>query len=162
MQGMGGVPLIWLRVVEAIKSHCKYIFQWKKIYCLMWPFTIHLTSICSWWLDVIEYWILNKQMEKIFMCQYLCVWSLGQEDSLEKGMVTHSSTLAWRILWTEEPSGKQSMESHRVGHHWSDLACMHMSWKAIYSICTTSLYKEYNIFIEKAQNGSTLLINFSK
>ena len=30
MQGMGGVPLIWLRVVEAIKSHCKCIFQWKK------------------------------------------------------------------------------------------------------------------------------------
>ena len=101
-------------------------------------------------------------MEKIFMCQYLCVWSLGQEDSLEKGMLTHSNTLAWRILWTEEPSGQQSMELHRVGHDWSDLACMHMPWKVIYSICTTSLYKEYNIFIEKAQNGSTLLINFSK
>ena len=36
-------------------------------------------------------------------------WSLGQEDPLEKGMATHSSTLAWRILWTEEPGGLQSM-----------------------------------------------------
>lgn len=47
MQGMGGVPLIRLRVVEAINSHCKYIFSVKKIYYLMWPFTIHMTSICS-------------------------------------------------------------------------------------------------------------------
>ena len=35
--------------------------------------------------------------------------SLGQEDPLEKGMATHSSILAWRILWTEEPGGLQSM-----------------------------------------------------
>ena len=44
------------------------------------------------------------------------VQSLGQEDPLEKGMATHSSILAWRILWTEEPSGLQSMGSQRVGH----------------------------------------------
>ena len=37
------------------------------------------------------------------------VRSLGQEDSLEKGMATHSSILAWRIPWTEEPGGLQSM-----------------------------------------------------
>ena len=37
------------------------------------------------------------------------VWSLGQEDPLEKGMATLSSILAWRILWTEEPGGLQSM-----------------------------------------------------
>ena len=41
---------------------------------------------------------------------------LGQEDSMEKGMATHSSILAWRILWTEEPGGLQSMVSQRVGH----------------------------------------------
>ena len=40
------------------------------------------------------------------------VRSLGQEDSLEKGMATHSSILAWRIPWTEEPGGLQSMGSH--------------------------------------------------
>ena len=39
------------------------------------------------------------------------VWPLGQEDPLEKGMATHSSILAWRIPWTEEPDGLQSMES---------------------------------------------------
>ena len=45
------------------------------------------------------------------------VVSLGSEDSLEKGMATHSSILVWRIPWTEEPSGLQSMGSRRVRHN---------------------------------------------
>ena len=44
------------------------------------------------------------------------VQSLGQEDPLEKEMATHSSTLAWRIPWTEEHGKLQSMGSQRVGH----------------------------------------------
>ena len=44
------------------------------------------------------------------------VRSLGGEDTLEKEMATYSSILAWRILWTEEPGGLQSMGSPRVGH----------------------------------------------
>jgi len=43
------------------------------------------------------------------------VQSLGGEDPLEKGMTIHSSILAWRIPWTEEPAGLQSMGSQRVG-----------------------------------------------
>ena len=42
---------------------------------------------------------------------------LGREDPLEKGMATHSSILARRSLWTEEPGGLQSMGSQRVGHN---------------------------------------------
>ena len=42
--------------------------------------------------------------------------SLGQEDPLEEDMATHSSILAWRIPWTEEPGRLQSIRSHRVGH----------------------------------------------
>ena len=42
--------------------------------------------------------------------------SLGQEDPLEKGMAAHSDILAWKIPWTEEPSGLQSVGSQRVGH----------------------------------------------
>ena len=45
------------------------------------------------------------------------VQSLGREDPLEKEMATHFSTLAWRIPWTEEPDGLQSMESQRVRHN---------------------------------------------
>ena len=44
------------------------------------------------------------------------VQSLGWEDSLEKEMATHSSILTWRIPWTEEPGGLQSMGSQRVRH----------------------------------------------
>ena len=45
------------------------------------------------------------------------VRSLSREDPLEKGMATHSSTLTWRIPWTEEPGGLQSVGSQRVGHN---------------------------------------------
>ena len=50
------------------------------------------------------------------------VQSLGQEDPLEKGMAPHSSILAWRIPWTEEPAWLQSVGLQRVGH---DLATKH-------------------------------------
>ena len=54
------------------------------------------------------------------------VQSLGWEDPLEKGMVTHSSILSWRIPWTEEPGGLQPTESERVGHDWemNTLSCL--------------------------------------
>ena len=42
--------------------------------------------------------------------------SLGQEDPLWEGMVTHSSILSWKIPWTQEPGGLQAMGSQRVGH----------------------------------------------
>ena len=45
------------------------------------------------------------------------VCSLGREDLLEKGMATHSSILAWRIPWTEESGGLQSMGLQRLGHY---------------------------------------------
>ena len=44
------------------------------------------------------------------------VLSLGQEDTLEEGMASHSSILAWRIPWTEEPGGLQPIEFQRAGH----------------------------------------------
>ena len=47
------------------------------------------------------------------------VWFLDQADLLEKGMVTHSSILAWRIPWTEEPCRLQSIGLHWVGHNWT-------------------------------------------
>ena len=48
--------------------------------------------------------------------QQMQVQSLGQEDPLEEDVATHSSILAWRIPWTEESGGLQSIGSHRVGH----------------------------------------------
>ena len=49
------------------------------------------------------------------------VQSLGQEDLLEKEMATHSSTLAWKISWTEEPGRLQSVGLQRAGHDWATL-----------------------------------------
>ena len=48
--------------------------------------------------------------------QEMQVQSLGQEDPLEQEMATHSTILAWRIPWTEEPGGLQSVGLQRVGH----------------------------------------------
>ena len=53
------------------------------------------------------------------------VQSLGQEDPLEKGMTAHSSILAWRTPWTEEPGEPQSMVSQRVGHYWATTTYIH-------------------------------------
>ena len=50
------------------------------------------------------------------------VWSLGQEDPLEKGMATHSSILAWRIPWTEESGGLQSMGASKDMTEWLTLS----------------------------------------
>ena len=60
---------------------------------------------------------LEAQMVKrLPATQETQVQSLAQEDPLEKEMATHSSTLAWKIPWTEEPGGLQPMGSQRVGH----------------------------------------------
>ena len=55
------------------------------------------------------------------------IQSLGGEDPLEKGMSTHSSILAWRIPWTEESGGLQSMSLQRVGHHCATTQPSHIS-----------------------------------
>ena len=68
------------------------------------------------------------------------VQSLGWEDPLEKEMATHSSILAWRIPWTEEPGGLQSKGSQRVRHDWaSEHINTHVIFKTIYDkICFIS------------------------
>ena len=61
---------------------------------------------------------LVAQMAKnLPVMQETWIRSLGWEDTLKKGMVNHSSILAWRIPWTEEPGRLQSMESQRVRHN---------------------------------------------
>ena len=55
-------------------------------------------------------------MQGLLVIQEIQIQSLGQEDPLEKGMATHSSILAWRIPWTEEPGRLQFMGSQRGGH----------------------------------------------
>ena len=59
---------------------------------------------------------MAQRVKNLPAMQETQVQSLGWEDPLVKGMATHSSILAWRIPWTKEPGGLQSMESQRVGH----------------------------------------------
>ena len=80
----------------------------------------------------ILYWVIMTILEMILASQMVLVvknplpmqetqemWvqSLGWEDPLEEGMATHTSILTWRISWTEEPGGLQSMGSQRVRHN---------------------------------------------
>ena len=60
--------------------------------------------------------LLVQTVKNLPAMQETQVQSLGGEDPLEEGMATHSSILAWRILWTEEPGGLQSIGSQRVRH----------------------------------------------
>ena len=59
-------------------------------------------------------------------------------------MATHSSILAWRILWTKEPGRLQSIGSHRVGYNWSNLACRQGLWKRCldFDLPSISLFPE--------------------
>ena len=77
------------------------------------------------------------------------VWSLGQEDPLEKEMATHSSILAWRIPWTEEPGRLQSMGSQRVRQETEQLH-LHLVFKGLYNNSISCL---------KAVSGLNLLAN---
>ena len=59
---------------------------------------------------------MAHRLKRLPAMQETWVRSLGREDPLEKEMATHSSILAWKIPWTEEPGRLQSIGSQRVGH----------------------------------------------
>ena len=88
--------------------------------------TVWVFQFSKWLLTIsrgihIHNWEISEISPPVF-CILLWVQSLGQEDTLEEGMATHSSIFARRILWTEEPGGLKSMGSQRVRHQWSDWA----------------------------------------
>ena len=60
---------------------------------------------------------MAQMVKNLPAVQETWVQSLGRDDPLEKGMAAHSSICAWRIPWTEEPGGLQSMGSQIVGHN---------------------------------------------
>ena len=65
-----------------------------------------------------RYWtsLVAQTLKNLSTMQETQVQFLGREDPLGKGMATHSSILAWKSPWTEEPGGLQSVGSQRVGH----------------------------------------------
>ena len=71
------------------------------------------------------WWLSSKNPPAMQETQQMQVWSLDQKDPLEEGMTIHSSILAWRIPWTEEPGGLHPIGSARVGQDWCVLALKH-------------------------------------
>ena len=78
---------------------------------------IHSVHVCLHLVMINKCQSLVAQIRKnLPSMQETQIQSLGQEDTLQKGMTTHSSILAWRIPWIEQPSGLQSTGSQRVRH----------------------------------------------
>ena len=94
------------------------VSTWVILFWAMGHTGVLLESLTEWhlWASLVAQMVKNLPAK-----QETQVVSLGQEDPLEKGMATHSSILAWRISWTEEPGGLQSIESQRVRQDWAYL-----------------------------------------
>ena len=67
-------------------------------------------------MDIIETFLVAQTVKHLSTMWETQVRSLGREDTLEKEMATHSSTIAWKIPWMEEPGSLQPMGLQRVGH----------------------------------------------
>ena len=101
-----------LRGVETICRGMKYsALGWVEVGDHIYPFISQILIE-----DLLGIICLVKHVPAI---QETWVQSLGWEDPLEKEVATHYSILAWRIPWTEEPGGLQSMGSQRVRHDWA-------------------------------------------
>ena len=69
-------------------------------------------------LNYLRSFLVAQTVKRLPKIRETRVWSLGQEDLLEKEMATHSTILTWKISWTEEPGRLQFMWLQRVGHDW--------------------------------------------
>ena len=81
-------------------------------------FSTVVSTVCTWRAFKTGASLVAQRLKRLPGMRETQVRSLGQEDPLEKAVATHSSTLAWRIPWREEPGRLQSMGSQRVGHDW--------------------------------------------
>ena len=74
--------------------------------------------------------LVAQMVKHLSKMREIHVRSLGREDTLEEDMATHSSTIAWKIPWMEEPDRLQAMGSQRVGHDWAtSLTHSEKTWK---------------------------------
>ena len=117
------------------------------------------------WADWTDTLLVAQTVKKPPAMQETWVWPLGWEDSLEKGMATHSNILLWRIPWTEEFCGLQFMGSQRVGHDWATnpFIFFPLSYICVYVYitellcCTAGLTQHYKSIILELKNKQTAL-----
>ena len=83
------------------------------------PGSVHnsLHTLCYLSSNNLQAFLVAQMVKNLPIIQETQIRSLGGEDPLEKGTATHSSVLAWKIPWTEESGGLQSMVSQRVGYN---------------------------------------------
>jgi len=119
----GSLGVLSSIVCVCVHTHTK-LLQLCPTFCNSVDQTMKLKDACSLeeklWQTYTVYRasLLAQMVKRLPVMRETCVWSLGQEDPLEKEMATHSSTLAWKIPWTEEPGRIQSMGLQRVIHNW--------------------------------------------
>ena len=118
-QGSSLCPLQWkCRVLTTGLleiSQCCWVF-------LLLLFLLLLSSLWIFCELFLLYWgrasLVAQTVKNLPAVQEIWVWSLGWNDPLKRGMATPSNILSWRIPWTEEPGGLQSMGLQRIGHSW--------------------------------------------
>ena len=121
------VPALYL-IIPFISQPCNHFVSWRP-HCRPWiteeqALEFYLFLYLQLLTRYLAHTSLLAQIVKnLPAMQETWIWSLSWEDPLEKGTATHSSILAWRIPWTEEPGRLQFIESQRAGHDWSNLAC---------------------------------------
>ena len=135
------------------------VFLWPDILIILFIFIYFF----NWRIIALQCWfLLENNMNQLYIYTYIqaslvtqmvknlpavwetWVWSLGREDPLEKEMAIHSSTIAWKIPWTEEPGRLQSTGSQRVGHNW-----------------VTSLSFPSLVFLPREFHGQRSLVSYS-
>ena len=104
LQGMAHSFIELDKAVVHVISFVSFLWLW---FSFCWPSDGYVASLVA------------QRLKHLPAMKKTWVRSLGQEDPLEKEMATHSSILAWRIPWMEEPVGLQSMGSKRVRHDWT-------------------------------------------
>ena len=98
-------------------------FNWDPENSLCEPYLLYWCLMRWLWAS-----LLSERLKHLSAMRETSVQSLGPEDPLEKEMATHSSILAWRIPWMEEPGGPQFLGSQRVGNDWATSLSLSLSW----------------------------------
>ena len=106
----------WLQSMVCQRVRCDWACTstWQHLY-----FKLRITIL------LIKYSPVTQRLKRLPAMRETWVQSLGQEDPLEKEMATHSSILAWRISWMEEPGGVQTIGLQRVRHDWANSLSLH-------------------------------------
>ena len=102
-----GICHCWPSALLSIFLHWVFYFPVFDGHAANWPTPVLIRAS-----------LVAQMVKNLPVMQETWVQSLGWEDLLKEGMATHSSVFAWRIPWTEEPGGLQSMGSQRLGHDW--------------------------------------------